>query len=96
MLSHFPLRLKPGKIAILPKEPQGDLQGRLDSVAAGVGTNAVSVAILPKEPQGDLQGRLDSVAAGVGTNVSECCMRPSSAHKFAGIGLQASGIGLQA
>ena len=27
---------------------------------------------------------------------SECCMRPSSAHNFAGIGLQASGIGLQA
>ena len=25
---------------------------------------------------------------------SECCMRPSSAHKFAGIGLQASGITL--
>ena len=51
MLSHFPNQLKPGKNAILPKEPQGDLHGRLDSVAAGGGTNAVSVAFLPGEPE---------------------------------------------
>ena len=37
-------------LAILHKEPQGDLQGRLDSVAAGAGTNTVSVAFFPREP----------------------------------------------
>lgn len=34
LLSHFPSQLKPGKNAILPEEPQGDSQGRLDTVSS--------------------------------------------------------------
>ena len=44
LLSHFPDQLKLGKNAILPEEPQGDSQGRLDSVAAGGGVSAANVA----------------------------------------------------
>ena len=50
LLSHFPDQLKLGKNAFLSEEPQGDSQGRLDSVAAGAGTNTVSVAFFPREP----------------------------------------------
>ena len=51
LLSHFPLQLKLGKIRRSPGErchparrATGDPLGRLDSVAAGEGANAVSVA----------------------------------------------------
>ena len=51
LLSHFPIQLKLGKIRRSPGErchparrATGDPLGRLDSVAAGEGANAVSVA----------------------------------------------------
>ena len=69
-------------VAILPKEPQGDLQGRLDSVAAGVGTNVSECCMRPVRQIIDL-GRASSfvdrsptIAASEGVNAVSVAFFP--------------------
>ena len=75
LLSHFPSQLKPGKNAILPEEPQGDSQGRLDTVSSipakagelSNGTFRSSQARWDRSP---------SVGEAVGVSASERCRAP--------------------